>query len=557
MSKAQYVQRLDLGEDPFSADYSGSFFYTGASRRQLLDQITHLSRFGDHVVIVTGTIGSGKSTLLDATISRLQSLMDCCYIDAQLENSPEQILESVSQQLRFHLTPPIGIADFLLELEACTSSEVEPEPILLAIDQAHYLEIEGLECLLALFNQGRGVIRVCLVGEYQVQQMAQLAGFVNERTKVLELPALTLSEVDEYILAVLRSVGYAGNQPLSSDQLAVLHEQSSGNIGEINRLVPQLLLGEVHTASKPQGLTIPKAHIAAIAALLLALLASFLYQGDDVEQRSAQRTTVSLPANRAPVVATINESLKASSESIGQLPALGPADSIDSSAVDKEQGDISAQGVSELPDASPAQTGRKSEVVDIKPAALSPEVKLPGQPSVTPQPVPVESIAALQADQIKPPADRETSVESDEVSAPTRQNSLPMDSPLLRKPALHSSQTSNSNKPLATTKKPKESTSSGQASVMQLPETAYMLQLLGTVEEQRAKEFVKRYKGQVTMSYVALRRQSKPWYIVLTGPYDNRDKAAAAVKSLPASLRQQKPWPKSVGSIQKNLQKTK
>ena len=309
-----YVQRLDLGEDPFAVDFESDYFYTGGMRRQLLDQLVHFSRFGDQTVLLVGATGSGTSTLLDQACELIEESLDCCYINAEEFNSPEQVLESLNEQLNFQLPSPINQAEFFAALRSGLVIDGEPEPIMLAVDQAHYLSLEAYTLLREVVELGDGNIGLLIAGEYQVEQMAKLAAFNDGQIKLVELEPLTAAETGDYILGLLRSVGYAGEIPLSNDQLAVLYERSGGNFVEINQLVPSLLSVKEAANTSTFRFGIPVAHAAAIGILAGALILSWLYLGSDkppVEEALSQEVATEEPATieelKPPSIALVKE----------------------------------------------------------------------------------------------------------------------------------------------------------------------------------------------------------------------------------------------------------
>ena len=86
---SRYIQRLDLGGDPFAEANAGRFFYKGAGRGQLLDQLVHHVRFGQQVLSLGGDHGSGKSVVVRQLIEQLQGTMDSCCMNARHLNTPQ------------------------------------------------------------------------------------------------------------------------------------------------------------------------------------------------------------------------------------------------------------------------------------------------------------------------------------------------------------------------------------------------------------------------------------------------------------------------------------
>ena len=503
-----YVQRLDLGADPFAAGYKGEFFYRGASRKQLLEQVIHFSRFSDQVVILTGSTGSGTSTLLAALSEQLQEVMACCTINAESFMAPEQILLSLSSQLQFSAAN--SIAEFLADLRYIAAGDEQPEPILLVIDQAHYMALESYEMLRHLFEAAEGLVHVLLVGEYQIEKLSTLAGYDNRQVKLLELEPLTITEVGEYLLGLLCSVGYAGDQPLSNDQLAVLHEQSGGNIAEINQLAPSLLAVTGDPAAKKYTIAIPSAHIAAIGVLVAALLLSWLYQGDVVPEDSKQLK----PASNQPAMEV--------SRTLLAVPAQLPQVATDSP--------VSARKVSASNTVQPSVELAKVEVVEeTQPAAEAVQPVIATQPAVN-----------VKAEPAKPGL-----VAKEKPVLRAKPAAVPRE---LKKP-IKVADVKVSVAALTTAVKipPREQ------QLLKLPASSYMLQLIGLVDEARMRKFVKRYTGKLPVTYFEARRNGAPWYVVVAGPYKDKAAAQTAKKLLPATLQKQRPWPRSLRGIQKDI----
>ena len=47
--------------------------------------------------------------------------------------------------------------------------------------------------------------------------------------------------------------------------------------------------------------------------------------------------------------------------------------------------------------------------------------------------------------------------------------------------------------------------------------------------------------------------KGKPWYVAVTGPYRDKSAAFMAIGKLSPSLRNEKPWPRSVAGIQSDI----
>jgi DamX protein len=507
-----YVNRLDLGDDPFSDEFDSDYYFSTTARQQLLDQLVHFSRFSDQLVLLVGASGSGTSTLLDQTIFRLREVMDCCYVNAEEVMTPEQVMESICQQLHFHLDEPTNHSDFFARLRTVVEVDDDIEPILIAVDQAHFLPLEGFELLRSIIADSGDMVRLLLVGEYQVEQLTALAKFDREQTKILELEPLSQSEEEDYLLGLLRSVGYAGEHPFSADQLAVLHEQASGSFVELQQLAPVMLSSKLPQAESRFHFGIPIVHVIAAAIIGAALLLAWLYQ-------EPEATDTKLAVAEVAAVAQ---------------PAKPQADS-SLGTIDRASGQATEQ--------------QKTASV-AKPDSVNSAIKTTASPaaSSTPEPSSAKELADKSAVTVSAPA----------ASTPVAVSSPPINKPAASKPVVKPVTTVAKAKPapvkpLSVKPKPAGPLPAREQRLLELAGSNYVLQLMGAVDLQRTEGFVKRYAGRLPVTYFETRHQNKPWYVAIVGPYDNKAAAVAQIMQLPVELQKQKPWARSVASIQQDI----
>ena len=90
-----------------------------------------------------------------------------------------------------------------------------------------------------------------------------------------------------------------------------------------------------------------------------------------------------------------------------------------------------------------------------------------------------------------------------------------------------------------------------------IPMTGYTLQLLATHDVQDIKNFIGQHHLQGEMNVFETNFNGKPWYSLVYGHYATWVAAKAAVKSLPMSLQQKKPWVKSFKTIANEVKQHK
>ena len=91
--------------------------------------------------------------------------------------------------------------------------------------------------------------------------------------------------------------------------------------------------------------------------------------------------------------------------------------------------------------------------------------------------------------------------------------------------------------------------------LLQASPRSYAVQLLASHSEASIIEFIAQLGGDHPAGYFETRYQNKPWFVGVLAPFDDRDEATGIISSLPAKLRSNDPWVRSVAGIQTDLRK--
>ncbi|MFT5208934.1 MAG: DamX protein [Flavobacterium sp.] len=89
--------------------------------------------------------------------------------------------------------------------------------------------------------------------------------------------------------------------------------------------------------------------------------------------------------------------------------------------------------------------------------------------------------------------------------------------------------------------------------IMDAALTDYTLQVMGSSNENRIREFISAQEGGNAFTYYETTRQDQSWFVLTVGRYQNRDEALAAIDNLPPNIQSQLPWARNVASIQSAL----
>ena len=94
-----------------------------------------------------------------------------------------------------------------------------------------------------------------------------------------------------------------------------------------------------------------------------------------------------------------------------------------------------------------------------------------------------------------------------------------------------------------------------EKALLALPASNYTLQLLGAREKESIERFLRAYSKLDGVRSFATLFKGKPWYVVVYGSFSDRKQAVAAVKTLPARLKKQRPWARSMKGIHSDINK--
>ncbi|WP_028238195.1 AAA family ATPase [Stutzerimonas azotifigens] len=507
-----YLEHFQFSHDPFAARVPGFKFYP-AQRKPVLGQLHHLARYSQLLLVVTGPEGSGKTLLRQALVaSTNKQSVQSVVVAAQSTSTPEHLLQQVAQALG------VSVPGLEAVLAQVVQLGLTGQEIYLLVDDAERLSDSGLQLLLRLAEGSpEGRPHVFLFGQPALASRLEALAGDEERYHVIELQPYTLEETEGYLAARLEGAG-RDVDCLSDEQVEEIHELSGGWPGPINEAARDVLIDSMH-ADRARGRKgagrrialpawLPLKHLAAVGLVALVVIAALLMLGGDDEEIVEQDAVVSLP-----------------------LPAGSPS-SAEAPAIEFDGGDRPTP----LPLAGDAQPVIREPLA----AAAADdgdevEQRLP-EPSTAPRPVetaPAGEARTGAAPRPAPAVRPEEPVESTQPAPPAR-------------PAASTPPAA----PASTTPRPAQEAraADGMAWYRAQPAGNYLVQVLGTSNEDRAKAIV-REQGS-GYRYYTKQHQGKPLYVVTYGNFTDRASAQKAVSALPAALQTGKPWVRSFGSIQ-------
>jgi len=490
------LEHYQFSHDPFLPRTPGFKFFT-PQRKTVLAQLHHLSRFSDQVLVILGPLGAGKSLLRQALVaSSNKESVQSVVVSGREARSAKALVAFIAQAVG---APARNEESLLERAEQLHQTGIT---LHLVVDDAQMLEAPALQALADIGQIGEKFApRIFLFGDDRLAELLDEVEAPREGwLHLIELQPYSLEETRDYLAQRLEAAGQ-GIELLSEEQVTAIHRAAGGWPGRINEQGRRVMVEDIEELPRPgrsRGTPLPMRSLVALVLVGLGVAAAWM-MGDRTPEPA--RTVLQLPE---PVVEV----------DVSTAPGGG------SEAVLVMPGD---EEMMETVSAAPEDV----ELVQIE----SPIVASP-----PPVEAPAPSVPRLPG----PPTERQAEAPTPVAAPPTavEPSVTPAATPNVAPPA----------RPVAAS-----GSTHGADWYRQRPASEYTLQLLGTRSRQAASDFVGRHAGVRDIGFFETRHEGQPWFVVTQGAYATRQQAQQGIANLPEPLRNQKPWPRSMASIQQSL----
>lgn len=497
-----YRQAYGLSQDPFDPDLRQPFF-TGAQRRELLDQLLHLCQFGSGVTLLVADQGVGKTQMAFALRDALGHAQ-VCYLPALPTFDESSLIQILAEY--FDLEAKDSLLQ-MMETLADRTQDIEDDSNVLLVDDADHL---ADEVLLALFErpgsdaEDNPGLKVVLIGTPtlldRIHGLLSGGGVVNE----VYLEPFTLTEAVDYLNFRMEMADYLGAELFTEANTEVWWRQSQGSLPRLHRYAREYLF---HAAVQPESFvtrkSFPVAHVLAVAALVSLAATIWLYREDEPDDspfvdiglspRIQEPPLIDSPENSQSLQAERSVETEAArsdraSSSLMQAPL--PIVSLESTEeIKQHESEIRAEGLQVAASSQPsaqATASAKKPLVEVAEAS-----DVPAAPAAAPAPV----------------AERTRSLSVDEQT------------------------------------------------LLSWNQTDYTLQLLGVSTEKAALDYILAQPNRDDLLMFKTVRQGKSWFVVVAGRFDSSASARAAIGNLPAHQSEAGAWARGLSGIQADIQK--
>ena len=236
-----FAQHFGLTERPFTLLPDPDFLYWSVAHKRAYAVLEYGVMTRAPITVVTGEVGAGKTTLLQKL---LQNLDDHTVVGliSNAQGSRGELLHWVLNALGIDSVKGDEYVDKFQRLQDFVIERYsEGKRVLLVIDEAQNLSVEGLEELRMLTNINSNkdeLLQLILVGQPELRDMItryELRQFAQRVSASYHIPDLDLEATEGYVRHRLRHAGGTG-QEFTDEAIEMIYWQSGGVPRLVNKL---------------------------------------------------------------------------------------------------------------------------------------------------------------------------------------------------------------------------------------------------------------------------------------------------------------------------------
>jgi type II secretory pathway predicted ATPase ExeA len=236
-----FAQHFGLRERPFTLLPDPDFLYWSPSHKRAFTILEYGLMTCAPITVITGEVGAGKTTLLQKLLTQLDPEVTVGLI-SNAQGGRGDLLHWVLNALGLEVSSGLDyVGKFRLLQEFIIDEFADGRRVLLIIDEAQNLSIEGLEELRMLTNINSNkdeLLQLVLVGQPELREMItrpELRQFAQRVTASFHLPALDRETTAAYVRHRLKHAGGTGEE-FTDAAIAAIHDASRGVPRLVNKL---------------------------------------------------------------------------------------------------------------------------------------------------------------------------------------------------------------------------------------------------------------------------------------------------------------------------------
>jgi len=245
---AVYYTFFGLKQAPFRITPDTDFFFEGGNRGAVLDALIYAITHGEGIVKVTGEVGSGKTMLCRVLQARLPTTVETVYL-ANPSVSAEEILHAIAFELELPLARDAGRLEVMHALnEYLLAKHTESKQVVVFVEESQSMPLSTLEEIRLLSNletRRHKLLQIVLFGQPELDANLRRPEIRQLRERITHSFALTPLDpeaVRDYLTFRLRAAGYHGPDLFPPRVIAQVTRATGGLTRRINIVADKALL---------------------------------------------------------------------------------------------------------------------------------------------------------------------------------------------------------------------------------------------------------------------------------------------------------------------------
>lgn len=530
MTKARRTSFLDffgLKRDPFSLE--GAYSPVG-KRHEALEQMVHLNQFSNLVIAVVAPVGYGKTVLFELLGKQLKTQKDLRITQIALASraSGMSLLQRLSSAWQLE-APSVNRETLLRQLR---NDQLKRATVgvrhCIIIDNAEFIDQDGLKALQSLTtglpdDRSIGLTLFCNESVVDLRSIFRPV----ESLHVIRLQALSQRDVFVFIKDHFRIAGGNRAVPLPPDIMENIAVDSEGVPLKIIALTRAYMESQPSAKRGVSEFQFTRKHRILLAAVVAAVVlgaSSMLMQSLFLE-----RTTINPSANNVdspfqPAAANMNFGATTEQNALAQIQPI------------PKQPDVAAKVVASV---TPAPQTIPTVVAPVK---STPVPSAPAKIASAPTGSSTPTTLALPEPEVvaETETDAEAVIVAPEPAPVPKVTVAQVSEPVPAQPA---------KAPVVLTGGEGIASPLSRPWFQQAAPTDFTIQVVGSHQESAIKNYINSQKTPELFDYVVSSLNGNNWYIVVYGAYATKAEAAAMILKLPETVKDKKPWIRSISAI--------
>ena len=240
-SSRLYLDFFSLRESPFSITPDPEFLYMTSSHKAVLEKILYGIRARMGFLLLIGEVGTGKTTLCRLILDEIKEMAETVYI-INPSLSDMDLIKSILEDLGIGIPSDASKKELLHHLNRFLLVASKEKPVVIIIDDAQTMTLEGMETLRLLSNletDKEKLIQLVIAGQQELLGILSRSEIRQLQQRIAikcELELLKKTEVQGYILHRLFVAGDKGNIRFTVGAIDKIHKASRGIPRLINKI---------------------------------------------------------------------------------------------------------------------------------------------------------------------------------------------------------------------------------------------------------------------------------------------------------------------------------